>query len=120
MNDPEAATGITLEMQDSQRYFEGRQGTQNGSVGQTIDVRSIIMGTRDALESWQDNLGQVRPLISGSTFSKAHEVQLKIERKAGDAAFLSMSNNVYARLDARSRKSIASFDLACNSLAKCL
>ncbi|KIY74448.1 hypothetical protein CYLTODRAFT_416282, partial [Cylindrobasidium torrendii FP15055 ss-10] len=87
LNDPEAASGITLEMQDSQRYFEGRQGTQNGAAGQAIDIRSIIMGTRDSLESWQDKLGQ-----------------LKIERKAGDAAFLSMSNNVYARLDVRSRK----------------
>ncbi|KAJ8522454.1 hypothetical protein ONZ45_g965 [Pleurotus djamor] len=84
--DPEASDGITLQMQDSQRYFEGR-ANESTETNEKLDVASMIMESKVNLHNWEAKLGQ-----------------LKIERKSGDAALLSMTQNVAARLDVKTKK----------------
>ena len=71
---------------------------------------------RNDLQEWNRNLGQV----STSPKRRIHSeftsltlghflIQLKIERKSGDAALLSMTENVATRLDVKSRKSSPPF-----------
>ncbi|KAG6831678.1 hypothetical protein H0H92_008321 [Tricholoma furcatifolium] len=88
--DPEAATGIALEMQDRQRYFEGRNAP--GAPGSdpnapALDVPTVFREARANVEGWEQNLSQ-----------------MKQDRKAGDAALLAMTQNVSGRLQVRSRK----------------
>ncbi|KAG6867827.1 hypothetical protein C0993_010586 [Termitomyces sp. T159_Od127] len=85
--DPKADTGIELEMQDSQRYFEGRAGALGGDDTKVLDVPSVFREAKANVEGWEQNLSQ-----------------LKQERKAGDAALLSMTQNVSARLEVQTRK----------------
>ncbi|KAF9469932.1 hypothetical protein BDZ94DRAFT_1243580 [Collybia nuda] len=89
LHDPEASIGITLEMQSRERYFEGRMANddQTGTTAKEIGVAVALRGARSNLHAWDRNLAQ-----------------LKLERKSGDAALLSMTQNVAARLDIRSRK----------------
>ncbi|KAF9060658.1 hypothetical protein BDP27DRAFT_1339317 [Rhodocollybia butyracea] len=88
LHDPESSAGIALEMQDRQRYFEGRmKGTQVDELKERLDIRSIIRNTSTDLQQWNTNLAQ-----------------LKVERKAYDAALVSMTQNVHARLDVKARK----------------
>ncbi|KAJ7859719.1 hypothetical protein B0H13DRAFT_1126163 [Mycena leptocephala] len=88
LRDPESSTGIVLEMQDRQRYFEG--GISNSAPEASrkpVDIKTLIRHAKVNMENWQTNL-----------------TQLQIERKAGDTALLSMTKNVAARLDVKSRK----------------
>ncbi|KAJ7079158.1 hypothetical protein B0H15DRAFT_524345 [Mycena belliarum] len=90
LHDPEASAGIVLEMQDRQRYFEG--GISSSAPGAeasraVLDTKTLIQHAKGNLENWEPNLSQ-----------------LKVERKGGDAALLSMTQNVAARLDVKSRK----------------
>ncbi|KAJ7091198.1 hypothetical protein C8R44DRAFT_844319 [Mycena epipterygia] len=90
LHDPEASAGIVLEMQDRQRYFEG--GISNTAPGaettpKVVDIKMLIRQAKVNLENWETNL-----------------TELKVERKAGDTALLSMTQNVAARLDVKSRK----------------
>ncbi|KAJ7287846.1 hypothetical protein C8J57DRAFT_1285066 [Mycena rebaudengoi] len=84
LHDPETSAGIILEMQDRQRYFEGR-GT--GAPRNAVDIKALIRQAKVNLDNWEPNLAQ-----------------LKIERKPSDTALLSMTQNVAARLDVKSRK----------------
>lgn len=86
LHDPEASTGIILEMQDRQRYFEGRKAVNSDSARKNIDFGSIVREAKSNLSQWETDLAQ-----------------LKLERKPGDAALLSMTQNVAARLDVRSK-----------------
>ncbi|KAK0485803.1 hypothetical protein IW261DRAFT_1548835 [Armillaria novae-zelandiae] len=86
LHDPEASTGIILEMQDRQRYFEGRKAVNSGSARKNIDFGSIVREAKSNFSQWETDLAQ-----------------LKLERKPGDAALLSMTQNVAARLDVRSK-----------------
>ncbi|KII92831.1 hypothetical protein PLICRDRAFT_89359 [Plicaturopsis crispa FD-325 SS-3] len=89
LHDPEGSAGIILQMQDRQRYFEGRMaGAVDGTSKHDFDSATAIREAKDALGSWQTSL-----------------TQLSIERKAGDAALLSMTQNVAARLDVNTKKS---------------
>ncbi|KAH7911986.1 hypothetical protein BJ138DRAFT_1125597 [Hygrophoropsis aurantiaca] len=97
LRDPEASTGIVLDMQDRQRYFEGQltRGAAEQEPGrqvvciseQGIDARSVFVEIRNNLSDWEKHFGQ-----------------LKVERKSGDAALLSMTQNVSARLDVKTKK----------------
>ncbi|KAF5380343.1 hypothetical protein D9615_004564 [Tricholomella constricta] len=89
LRDPEASTGIVLEMQDHQRYFEGRMsnGSAADAAAKDLDMPAVIREAKGNVEGWERNL-----------------MQLKQERKPGDAALLAMTQNVAARLDIRSRK----------------
>ncbi|KAI0093026.1 hypothetical protein BDY19DRAFT_882431 [Irpex rosettiformis] len=83
LHDNQASTGITLNMQDRQRYFEGR----SGQTGQdAVNAKAATREMTDSLGGWSHNLSQ-----------------LKIERKAGDAALNGMTQNVAARLDDKLR-----------------
>lgn len=88
--DPESSIGILLEMQDRQRYFEGQlmRGVAAEQVPtQPVDISEAIVDFRRELEDWDVRFNQLR-----------------LERKAADAALLSMTQNVTARLDTKTRK----------------
>ncbi|KAI0318258.1 hypothetical protein OF83DRAFT_1057189 [Amylostereum chailletii] len=89
LHDPESSEGILLDMQDAQRYFEGRAGGVSAEQAPrpAVDLRMALFAAKEDLEDWSAALGQV-----------------KIERKAGEAALLSMTQNVTARLDVNKRK----------------
>lgn len=84
MHDPEASTGIILEMQDRQRYFEGRmaarvaeeeamkkvvitrliQSLSESNLWQNMDLRTIILESKANLQHWETNLQQVPLFIA--------------------------------------------------------
>ncbi|KAJ7902095.1 hypothetical protein B0H14DRAFT_2669902 [Mycena olivaceomarginata] len=88
LHDSESSAGIVLEMQDRQRYFEG--GISNSApeaARKPVDIKTLILNAKVNMDNWPTNLSQ-----------------LKIEKQAGDTALLSMTKNVAARLDVKSRK----------------
>ncbi|KAJ6594100.1 hypothetical protein B0H19DRAFT_1093796 [Mycena capillaripes] len=88
LHDPESSSGIVLEMQDRQRYFEGGiSNTTPEATRKPVDIKTVIRHAKVNTENWQTNL-----------------TQLQVERKAGDTALLSMTKNVASRLDVKSRK----------------
>jgi len=89
LHDPEGSMGIILEMQDRQRYFEGRStGSTMDSGSQEIgDLNAIVQEMRSSLMDWRADLSKSR-----------------LEKKAGEEAFSKMSANVSARLDTRLRR----------------
>ncbi|KAI6045967.1 hypothetical protein EDC04DRAFT_2864884 [Pisolithus marmoratus] len=90
LHDPESSTGIFLEMQDRQRYFEGqltRGVAAEQAPVQPVDVSAAYADFRRELEGWDVRFNQLR-----------------LERKAADAALLSMTQNVTARLDTKAKK----------------
>lgn len=90
LHNPEPSSGILLEMQDRQRYFESRAGaaaSAEQAPRPTVDMRAAWQQMRRDLEGWQ-----------------GHLAQLKTERKAAEAALVSMTQNVATRLDAQKRK----------------
>ncbi|ETW80595.1 hypothetical protein HETIRDRAFT_61689 [Heterobasidion irregulare TC 32-1] len=90
LHDPKASAGILLEMKDGHRYFEGRTGVTSAAeqdARASVDFSAALRMARNDLQEWNRNLGQ-----------------LKIERKSGDAALLSMTENVATRLDVKSHK----------------
>ncbi|TFK44377.1 hypothetical protein BDQ12DRAFT_620409 [Crucibulum laeve] len=90
LHDPEASAGIILEMQDRQRYFEGRMATmaaEEATAKKNLDVKEMIRESKINVQNWDTNLNL-----------------LKLERKPGDAALVGMTQNVAARLDVKSRK----------------
>ncbi|KIM91917.1 hypothetical protein PILCRDRAFT_57232 [Piloderma croceum F 1598] len=90
LHDPEASAGIILEMQDRQRYFEGQMASAasaEAAAGKNLDIRAILGETKVNLHDWETNLAQ-----------------LKINKKSGDAALLSMTENVSARLEIKMKK----------------
>ncbi|KAG0701322.1 hypothetical protein DFH29DRAFT_927275 [Suillus ampliporus] len=87
--DPEATSGIVLQMQDRERYFEGqlaRTASEQAS-GEVVDVRAAFAELKNGFGGWE------------SRFS-----QLRIDKRAGDTGLASMTQNVSARLDIRTRK----------------
>ncbi|TFK73910.1 hypothetical protein BDN72DRAFT_813870 [Pluteus cervinus] len=87
LHDSESSAGIRLEMLDRQRYFEGRMQRPGGLQGKKLDARTMAKGARAQLVDWQSKLAQ-----------------FKQERKPGDAAVNTMTQNVSARLETKSRK----------------
>ncbi|KAG6833537.1 hypothetical protein H0H87_005188 [Tephrocybe sp. NHM501043] len=90
LRDSEASTGIVLEMQDRQRYFEGRSTSKTGgdqAAEKLMDVPLVFREARANVNDWKQGLSE-----------------LKQDKKAGDAALLAMTQNVHARLEIRSRK----------------
>ncbi|KAG5353502.1 hypothetical protein C0989_006316 [Termitomyces sp. Mn162] len=95
LQDPKEDAGIALEMQDSQRYFEGRTATLDGDdATRVLDMPAVFRETRANVQGWEQNLLQ--------------------ERKAGDAALFSMTQNVSARLAVQTRKSPSSLSRLCS------
>ncbi|GLB37585.1 putative TFIIH p62 subunit, N-terminal domain [Lyophyllum shimeji] len=104
LRNPEASTGVILDMQDRQRYFEGRMlSSAVDAAVKNLDIPAVILEAKGNVEGWARNL-----------------MQLKQERKSGDAALNAMSDNVKARLEVRSRKSpypiLLHFPVICRSL----
>jgi len=90
LHSPESSTGILLEMQDRQRYFEARPGavvSAEQAPRPTVDLPLAVQQMRRDLGGWE-----------------AHLSQIKIERKAVEVALVSMTQNVATRLDAHKRK----------------
>ncbi|KAK7005731.1 hypothetical protein R3P38DRAFT_3039285 [Favolaschia claudopus] len=91
LHDGESSAGIVLEMQDRQRYFEGGISNSSLSVAPSrqvpVDIKTLIRQAKVSINDSQMNLAQ-----------------LKIDKQAGDTALLSMTKNVAARLDVKSRK----------------
>ncbi|KAG2037463.1 hypothetical protein BDR03DRAFT_863793 [Suillus americanus] len=89
LRDPEAMNGITLQMQDRERYFEGQlaRSASEQAGGEAIDVRAAFAELKHGFRGWETRFSQLR-----------------IDKKAGDAALDSMTQNVSARLDIRTRK----------------
>ncbi|KAG2338652.1 hypothetical protein BDR05DRAFT_984654 [Suillus weaverae] len=90
LRDPEAMSGITLQMQDRERYFEGQlaRSASEQAGGEVVDVRAAFAELKHGFRGWETRFSQFR-----------------IDKKAGDAALDSMTQNVSARLDIRTRKS---------------
>ncbi|KAI0082063.1 hypothetical protein K474DRAFT_1655997 [Panus rudis PR-1116 ss-1] len=86
LHDNQTAAGILLDMQDRQRYFEGRSN-ENGALKEKTDVKAALNEFKVNLQGWHTKLSQ-----------------LKLERSAADAALLDMTKNVSARLDVKMRK----------------
>ncbi|KAI9442503.1 hypothetical protein H4582DRAFT_2110044 [Lactarius indigo] len=90
LHNPEPSSGVLLEMQDRQRYFESRAGaaaSAEQAPRPAVDVRAAWQQMRRDLEGWQ-----------------GHLAQLKTDRKPAEAALASMTQNVATRLDAQKRK----------------
>ncbi|KAH9040130.1 hypothetical protein EDB85DRAFT_2072294 [Lactarius pseudohatsudake] len=90
LHNPEPSSGVLLEMQDRQRYFESRAGaaaSAEQAPRPAVDLRAAWQQMRSDLDGWQ-----------------GHLAQLKTDRKAAEAALASMTENVATRLDAQKRK----------------
>jgi transcription initiation factor TFIIH subunit 1 len=94
LQDHESSPGILLEMQDRQRYFEGQLSRVGAASGGGEDSREVA-----------DVQNAFKELLDGVNGWEGRFSQLKIERKSGDAALLSMTQNVAARLDTKTNKS---------------
>ncbi|KAI9511168.1 hypothetical protein F5148DRAFT_975611 [Russula earlei] len=90
LHSPESSTGIVLEMQDRQRYFDARPGagvSAEQAPRPTVDLPPAVQQMRRDVEGWE-----------------AHLSRCKIDRKAGEASLVSMTQNVAARLETYKRK----------------
>ncbi|KAH9858787.1 hypothetical protein C2E23DRAFT_909621 [Lenzites betulinus] len=89
LHDNEASAGILLDMQDRQRYFDGRANTTNdgSSAGLKVDFRDALQRAKSDMAGWSTALSQ-----------------LKVDKKTADAALVSMTHNVATRLDVKMRK----------------
>lgn len=89
LHDAESTSGIVLEMQDRQRYFEGRMGNDpsQDSTQEKIDVQVVIRTAQAEMQSWDSALAT-----------------LNVDRAAADTALAAMTKNVSSRLDVKSRK----------------
>ncbi|KAG2354888.1 hypothetical protein BDR07DRAFT_1428008, partial [Suillus spraguei] len=89
LRDSEAMDGITLQMQDRERYFEGQlaRSASEQAGSEVVDVRAAFAELKHGFRGWETRFSQFR-----------------IDRRAGDAALDSMTQNVSARLDIRTRK----------------
>ncbi|KAG2150920.1 hypothetical protein DEU56DRAFT_779121 [Suillus clintonianus] len=89
LRDPEATSGIALQMQDRERYFEGQlaRTASEQADREVIDVRAAFAELKHGFGGWETRFSQFR-----------------IDKRAGDAALASMTQNVSARLDIRTRK----------------
>ncbi len=56
--------GITLDMKNRQRYFEGRSGTSEGSTN--VDFKTALLSLKGQLGGWNEALKNVRWPILGS------------------------------------------------------
>ncbi|KAI8993080.1 hypothetical protein BD414DRAFT_483241, partial [Trametes punicea] len=89
LHDNQTSAGILLDMQDRQRYFDGRAVSMGEGVpsGPKIDFRGALEQAKLGTQDWPARLAQ-----------------LKIEKKAGEAALIGMTQNVASRLDVKMRK----------------
>jgi transcription initiation factor TFIIH subunit 1 len=89
LKDPEAMDGITLQMQDRERYFEGQlaRSASEQAGSEIVNVRAAFAELNHGFRGWETRFSQLR-----------------IDKRAGDAALDSMTQNVSARLDIRTRK----------------
>ncbi|TFK54130.1 hypothetical protein OE88DRAFT_1654632 [Heliocybe sulcata] len=89
LHDAQDTTGIILEMQDRQRYFEGgmKGAASEDASKHKLDIKTVLREAKDNLHDWAGSLSQ-----------------LKLDKKAGDASVIAMTQNVQARLNTRTRK----------------
>jgi transcription initiation factor TFIIH subunit 1 len=134
LHDPEASAGIILEMQDRQRYFEGQMASA-ASAEDAARKASLVFSPFSLVSSFEfamspesghtchttRNQGQSGRLGNKSCSSTPFHpplcawyrrlLQLKINKKSGDAALLSMTQNVSSRLEIKMKKSARYFSL---------
>ncbi|EPQ57316.1 hypothetical protein GLOTRDRAFT_115299 [Gloeophyllum trabeum ATCC 11539] len=89
LHDLQDTTGIILEMQDRQRYFEGgmKSAASEDASKHEIDIKVALREAKDNLHDWAGALSN-----------------LKLEKKAADASVVAMTQNVQARLTTKTRK----------------
>ncbi|OCH95142.1 hypothetical protein OBBRIDRAFT_823077 [Obba rivulosa] len=89
LHDNQSTTGIILNMQDRERYFDGRSADPLGSqaASEKFDFRSTLQEVKISLQDWSTSLNR-----------------LKLDRKAGDEALNGMTQNVAARLEVKRTK----------------
>ncbi|OBZ67167.1 RNA polymerase II transcription factor B subunit 1 [Grifola frondosa] len=88
LHDNQMSAGIELNMQDRQRYFEGRTSDVAASIaGPHVDFQTALREAKHSMQGWSTKF-----------------TELKIDKKAGDAALNGMTHNVSTRLDVRMRK----------------
>ncbi|OJT15757.1 RNA polymerase II transcription factor B subunit 1 [Trametes pubescens] len=89
LHDNETSAGILLDMQDRQRYFDGRanSATDGAATGPHVAFREALQQTKASMAGWSSNLAQ-----------------LKLDKKAADSALVGMTQNVASRLDVKMRK----------------
>ncbi|EIN11764.1 hypothetical protein PUNSTDRAFT_50633 [Punctularia strigosozonata HHB-11173 SS5] len=87
LHDPESASGIALEMQDRQRYFEAKMAGADGKESEEVDIQTALRESKVSLDDWARNL-----------------TELRFDKKSGEAALAAMTQNVAARLDTKTRK----------------
>lgn len=86
LHDNQSSAGIILDMQNRQRYYEGRSaGTDKDD--QKLDIRSAIRDVKVNLHDWSKHLSH-----------------LKLDGKASEASLIAMTKNVNARIDMKTRK----------------
>lgn len=59
---PESSAGIPLEMQDRQRYFEGRMSGAAGMTGDVLkpkDPKVALQALKTGLQGWDTRLAEV-------------------------------------------------------------
>ncbi|TCD69832.1 RNA polymerase II transcription factor B subunit 1 [Steccherinum ochraceum] len=86
LHDVQSSAGVILDMQDRQRYFEGRSADTR-QAAEKSDVPAAIREARDNAQGWSSRLNSFR-----------------LEKKGGEAALLRMTENVSARLEVKQRK----------------
>ncbi|KAI0374101.1 hypothetical protein BV20DRAFT_1118712 [Pilatotrama ljubarskyi] len=89
LHDNQTSAGILLDMQDRQRYFDGRANGagDNGAAGPRVDFREALQRAKSSTVGWNTSLAQ-----------------LKVDKNAANAALVSMTQNVASRLDVKMRK----------------
>ncbi|KAI0744064.1 hypothetical protein C8Q80DRAFT_1326480 [Daedaleopsis nitida] len=89
LHDNQSSTGIVLEMQNRQRYFDGRaNGTGAGdTAGMPVSFADALQQSKASTQEWSTDLSQ-----------------LKLDQKAAHAALVNMTQNVSSRLDVKMRK----------------
>ncbi|KAG2096932.1 hypothetical protein BD769DRAFT_1677876 [Suillus cothurnatus] len=98
LKDPEAMDGITLQMQDRERYFEGQlaRSASEQAGSEIVNVRAAFAELNHGFRGWETRFSQASKSLAFFL--------LRIDKRAGDAALDSMTQNVSARLDIRTRK----------------
>lgn len=67
-------------------------------------MKVAVQEAKSGLVNWSTSLTEVSGPLSHAVYQLLISPQLKIERKAGDAALKEMTQNVAARLDVKLRK----------------
>ena len=91
-------SGIPLDMQNRQRYFEGRSGTSGGPVIDSVVALSALKGQ---LSNWEYRLKTVSAFM---TQKRSKRSQVRLDGQAGAEAFKAISSNISSRTKVKSSR----------------